>query len=67
MKFSTHTYGAYLRRLGETLSRLMRRGDPRGIASVEYAVIAGIIALAISASFTTLSDKLEVVLSSLSF
>jgi Flp pilus assembly pilin Flp len=67
MKFLTHTSGAYLGRLRTTLSRLLRRGDPRGIASVEYAVIAGIIALAISASFTMLNDKLEVVLSSLSF
>lgn len=67
MKFSTHAFGAFLGRLGTTLSRHIRRGDPRGIASVEYAVIAGIIALAISASFASLVDKVEVVLGSLSF
>jgi pilus assembly protein Flp/PilA len=32
--------------------------DPRGVTAVEYAVIAGVIVVAIATAFTTLANKL---------
>lgn len=63
----TITSSALMARLRARFATPVRWCDPRGIASVEYAVIAGIIAIAISAGFTTLSGKLLNVLNALSF